>query len=452
MNKQHVRFLSGCLDESEKAFTTSLTIMSQHDLPKSILKPSTGYIQNLPCAKSLELPSIKLVKSVLKRECEDSEQSTMTLSSSDMYPRSILKSNLCFTSGQTANVDVTTSTSEGGTYDIETQNLSSEIVKYSEKLNNSNGMTNITQHNLQLCSYNDTIEFKESDAKENEASVPFHKTAIFCDEEIPSNCVDRIKCKNDTVLSNVAKKSSDKCRDNALAIKPNQLLNIDGNSNNNDDANEYCNSKGDGQKRDTNDVEKEKTTMVEQDIDNNDNNDRALSSFVDHQIRHVTNEKRISISQHGLPLPERCRSATQVVTSIETSNTPSVSIADRLAALRHNGSTNWKQRIASGRTEESCNASLLKDLKENTTTIKSNVLANCIGKLESAMESWKSRVVAPDAINFTVAGKMKVTRSKDANSPFFSKATANVPNQKKKASHSSQWLKTREGKDKIFRI
>ncbi|XP_067207104.1 supervillin-like isoform X2 [Linepithema humile] len=430
--------VEGCSNESQKAFTTSLTssltIMSQHDLPKSILKSSTGYMQNLSCAKNFEPSGTKLVKSMLKRECEDSEQSAATLPSCDVYPRSILKSNPCFKSGQTVNVvDVAASKSERGACGNEKQNLSSEIVKFCEKLNSSNGMTNITQHNLQLYSRDDTCTIAFKDAQENEATVPSHKTAIFWNEEIPS---DRTKCKIDTISSSVARKNSDKCRDNALAAKPNRPL--DGSGNNNDDEDKYCNNGSDDQGKDGDEGGKKETAKQ----DDDDDNERASSSLADRQVqRAVTNEKRVA--QHGLPSPERCRSATQVIASIETSDTPSVSIADRLAALRHNGSTNWKQRMAGGRTEESCGASSLKDLKENTTTIKSNVLADCIGKLESAMEGWKTRVVTPDAINFTVAGKMKVTQSKDVDTPFLSKATANVPSQKKQASRS-QWLKTRK--------
>lgn len=431
LNK-HVYFLSGCSNESQKA-----SFASQHDLPKSILKSSTGYMQNLPCAKSLELPGTKLVKSVLKREYEDSEQSAATLSNADVYPRSILKSNPSFKVGQTAKVvDVTTLKSEEGVHGAEKQNLSSEIVKFCEKLNSSNGM-NVTQHNLQLCPCDDTCTtaFKIHDAKENEATVPSHKTAIFRSEEISSDHADRTKCKFDTISSNVTKKNSDKCRDNALAAKPSRVLDVDVSSNDNDD--EYCNNEGDDKEKYADEGRKERTIVVEQDDNNDDNNDR-VSSFADHQIhRTVTNEKR--------------RDATQVIASIEMSDTPNVSIADRLAALRHNGSTNWKQRVDSGRAEQvSCDASLsMKGLKENTTTIKSGVLADCIGKLESAMEGWKSRVVTPDAINFTVAGKMKVTRSKDIDLPFLSETTANVSSRKKKTSRS-QWLKTRKGK--AFRI
>lgn len=131
------------------------------------------------------------------------------------------------------------------------------------------------------------------------------------------------------------------------------------------------------------------------------------------------------------------------------SETSSVSIADRLAALRHNGNTSWKQRIADGKTNDSCDNSPPLSSEENSTTVKSGVLAGCIEKLEFSMESWKSRIVTPDAVNFTVAGKMKAIQAKDGNSSFLTETTANISNQKKRVPRPQQF-KTSKGKNEDF--
>lgn len=46
-------------------------------------------------------------------------------------------------------------------------------------------------------------------------------------------------------------------------------------------------------------------------------------------------------------LPGLYRSATQTIPISEVAESPSMSIADRLAALQRSGSTNWKRRIMS---------------------------------------------------------------------------------------------------------
>ena len=46
-----------------------------------------------------------------------------------------------------------------------------------------------------------------------------------------------------------------------------------------------------------------------------------------------------------VPLPGIHRSATQPMPGVDGSESSSTSIADRLAALHHSGTTNWKQRV-----------------------------------------------------------------------------------------------------------
>ncbi|KYN01110.1 Supervillin [Cyphomyrmex costatus] len=319
-------------------YSPPLAIASQHEVPKSILKSSAGYTQNLSRAKSPELRGMKLIKSVLKKEFEESEQ-PIILPSSEVYPRSILKSNFYSKPIQTTSVvDAAILRSERSLCTVENQNFNSETAKFCEKLDCFNVMTNLNMQDPCDEIRGETVSKQGDNMDNKEAAVPSHKTALFRNEEI---CLaDRWK------------------------------------------------------------------------------------------------------QQRGLPLPGLCRSATQVIASIETSETPSVSIADRLAALRHSGNTNWKRRVVGVRVDESCDNSSL-NLEEST--IKSGVLANCIEKLESAAESWKNRIVEPDAVNFTVAGKMKAPL-KDVSSPFLTEATANVSNQKKKVPRP-QWFKIRKDKE-----
>lgn len=88
----------------------------------------------------------------------------------------------------------------------------------------------------------------------------------------------------------------------------------------------------------------------------------SLSKSVSHHaISNKTNECELNsaiIPKHGVHLPELCRSATQAIPTIDINDGPSMSIAERLAALQRSGNTNWKRRIAS----ESSN-SMVYDIK-----------------------------------------------------------------------------------------
>ncbi|KAL6267220.1 hypothetical protein P5V15_000296 [Pogonomyrmex californicus] len=435
--------VEGRLNENQRPLHSFATT-SQYDVPKSILKSSTAYTQNLSCAKSPELRGIKLIKSVLKRESEESEQPTI-LPNSEVHPRSILKSNSYSRPVQTTSVvDAAISRSERSLHSVESQNLCSETAKFCEKFNCFNIATNMTRNSLRdPCNEIRTIASKQSDM-ENEAAVPSHKAVLFQNEEILP--ADADNCKIDTIgSSSTLGRRSDERHNNSLVDKPNRVSNT--NDDNNDDDNKNDESNDENNDEDNEKLMAKVKVKVKQD---NDEDDHALSSG-SHEIRN-TNEKHSSVaqcsinllaksvSQHslsderwkqrGVPLPGLCRSATQVIASIETNETPSVSIADRLAALRHSGSTNWKRRVAGVKTDESCDDSSL-NLEENVT-VKSGALADCIEKLESAVENWKTRIVTPDAVNFTVAGKMKIAPTKDASSPFFTEATASGSNQKKK--------------------
>ncbi|KAG5332314.1 SVIL protein, partial [Acromyrmex heyeri] len=371
VNHKIQTLVEGNLKECRRSlYSPPLAIASQHDVPKSILKSSAGYTQNLSRAKSPELRGMKLIKSVLKKEFEESEQ-PIILPSSEVYPRSILKSNVYSKPIQTTSVvDAAISRSERGLCTVENQNFNSETAKFCEKLDSSNVVT---------------------------------------DPDVMRDSYDEMRATND---------GDDDDND------------YDDNDNNDDDDDNDDND-NDGHKL-RNIIVKEKSSVTQ----------CSINSLTKSISQHSLSEERWK-QQRGLPLPGLCRSATQVIASIETSEAPIVSIADRLAALRHSGNTNWKRRVPGAKVDESCDNSLL-NLEDST--IKSGVLANCIEKLESAAEGWKSRIVEPDAVNFTVAGKMKVTPLKDVSSPFLTEATANISNQKKKVPRP-QWFKMRKDKE-----
>ncbi|XP_028049374.1 supervillin isoform X2 [Monomorium pharaonis] len=441
----------------------SLATASQHDVPKSILKSSTGYTQNLLRAKSPELEGIKLVKSVLKKESEELEQQIVLLNS-EGYPRSILKSNSYLRQPiQTTSVDAIFK-NERGLCSVESSNLNSETVKFCEKLDCSNVATNPNMMRDPCDEMRVTISKQDGgNMAINEPTVPFHKAVLFRKEKIISIGMDN--CKIDAMSNSVLERRSNERHGNSLVGKSNLTLNV---GDNKDDKNDN-NDDEDNEKSVDKEAKEEKLAVpkVERNDDDNDDNDNdenkthnlIVNEMLTSAVRCSINSLSKSISQHSLgderwkvaqqrdvPFSGLCRSATQVIASIETNEIPSVSIADRLAALRHSGSTKWKQCMDGARVDKSCDDSLF-SLEEST--IKSGVLADCIEKLESAVESWKSRIITPDAVNFTVAGKMKETPSKDASLPFFTEVMANVSNQKKKVPRP-QWYKMRKDKGEEY--
>lgn len=429
---------------------------SQHDLPKGILKSSTGYTHNLLRAKSPELRGMKLIRSVLKRESEElSEQLAVLPNSSEIHPRSILKSNSHTKPVlQSVNVDATTSRGEGSV-NVENQNLDSDTTKNSEELDSSIVETTLARHIPHRLYDNVRITEPKIDAFMHEVATFSHKTTVSQHEEILSDDVD--DCKSEALLNRVSEKHGYTWCSDLLKNKTNRLSDEDYDNDDDEDDNE----KVIDQKR----AEEEETKMG---YDNDDepasSGNREVHNIAVNEEKHVSGVPRYSanvlaksVSQHalnderrkqqrGLPLQGLCRSATQVIASIETSETPSVSIADRLAALRHSGSTNWKRRVIGNSGSEWCDDALSSD---ESTAIKSGVLADCIGKLESAAEDWRRRIITPDAINFTVAGKMKMAaQSNDASSPFLTDVTANVLNEKRKVPRP-QRFKAKKNKGKV---
>ncbi|XP_015120666.1 supervillin [Diachasma alloeum] len=130
---------------------------------------------------------------------------------------------------------------------------------------------------------------------------------------------------------------------------------------------------------------------------------------------------------------------------------PGVSIADRLAALKRSGSTDWKRRVISEslppsivveRPMENDKADVKSDIcqkEREECVISQKKLADRLEKLESAAEGWRKRVATADAVKFSVAGKMKFdqidTISHNSKPVFESMGNCSGVERKKKTPH-----------------
>lgn len=209
-----------------------------------------------------------MIKPVLKRESEESEQPA-TLLNSEGYLRSILKSNLNLRPVQTTNDAATSKSEEDGLSGIESENQSSET-KVCERVDSSD-VTNMTQHSLQcLCDDMRTTVSKKND---NKIAVPSHKTTTIQNEKILWNNMNN--CKIDISSSRMSKKRNDKWRNNLLIDKSNELSDVD-----NDNGKDDNNDNQDNEK--SADNEKQGRTMAEQNDD-----DHASSSSNDHEVHRI---------------------------------------------------------------------------------------------------------------------------------------------------------------------
>nr|XP_014274244.1 supervillin-like isoform X2 [Halyomorpha halys] len=94
------------------------------------------------------------------------------------------------------------------------------------------------------------------------------------------------------------------------------------------------------------------------------------------------------------------RCATQPISARdETDDNKPLTIAERLAALKKNGHSNWMKRISRTSPEEEL-------LSTKPPLSGSSRFSEKLGQLEVAAEGWKARVTAPDSHQFSVAGKM----------------------------------------------
>ncbi|XP_033366952.1 supervillin isoform X1 [Bombus vosnesenskii] len=348
------------------------------DLPKSILKPVALQAHNSLQTKSLELEGMKLIKSVLKKESEELEQRTSE--SCDVSSRFKLKPNLKLEENKAGSIMENNYPTQYG--------LS---CAYSEKDNHIEGR----QHKIK-----------------QKYTVPFHKYST--QDELNRTKIKSALNNIDNVQTVIA---TSKKYEETLQTSGGETFSV---------SHETCNIKAEAASPYRHPIFSKQTRCT------------SLSKSVSHHaISNKTNECESNsaiIPKHGVHLPELCRSATQAIPTIDTNDGPSMSIAERLAALQRSGNTNWKRRIAS-ESSNSVDGVCSNSLNKEELSIKQGVLADCLGKLESATEGWKKRIAAPDVTKFTVAGKMKVEQLENvdpgSSSPLI-EATGNIIDRKKK--------------------
>ncbi|KAF3420188.1 hypothetical protein E2986_05710 [Frieseomelitta varia] len=357
--------------------TINQRLLDTSDLPKSILKSVALHAHNLPQAKNLELEGMKLIKSVLKKESEEIEQ--QTFENCDISSRSVAKPNLKLEENKTGSIIENNYPTQYGLN-----------CTYNKKDNHTEGR----QHEIK-----------------QKYTVPFHKYSTQ-DE------LNRTKFKSSlNNIDNVQITTSKKYED-ILQISGGEIFSV---------SHEIHNVKDEPAAPSCHPIFSKQTRCTS-----------LLKSVSHHAISNKTNESEsnntITQKQHGVPLPGLCRSVTQAIPTVDINDGPSMSIAERLAALQRSGNTNWKRRIApesSNSSDGVCSNSLNKE----EVSIKQGVLADCLGKLESATEGWKKRIAAPDVTKFTVAGKMKVEQLENLDpgpsSPLI-EVTGNITDRKKK--------------------
>ncbi|XP_060818498.1 supervillin isoform X1 [Bombus pascuorum] len=358
--------------------TINQCLLDTSDLPKSILKPVALQAHNSSQTKNLELEGMKLIKSVLKKESEELEQRTSE--SCDISSRFKLKPNLKLEENKTGSIMENNYPTQYG--------LS---CAYSEKDNHIEGR----QHKIK-----------------QKYTVPFHKYST--QDELNRTKIKSALNNIDNVQTVIA---TSKKYEETLQTSGGETFSV---------SHETCNIKAEAASPYRHPIFSKQTRCT------------SLSKSVSHHaISNKTTECESNsaiIPKHGVHLPELCRSATQAIPTIDTNDGPSMSIAERLAALQRSGNTNWKRRIAS-ESSNSVDGVCSTSLNKEELSIKQGVLADCLGKLESATEGWKKRIAAPDVTKFTVAGKMKVEQLENldpgSSSPLI-EATGNIIDRKKK--------------------
>nr|XP_050855846.1 supervillin isoform X1 [Vespula vulgaris] len=384
----------GIFEESQKTINdTQLSTGSQNELPKSILKSSSYHSNNLFRTKSPELEGLKLIKSVLKKESEELQQQAS--STCDIMPHSNLRSSTPTSFDKCDSNYNNDETTSSDTF-LQSKNTDVKQHQYEEKEDTTVTLSKdfYYLHNLEK---HDDKEGIYNEIKQ-EHTVPCLTKVISQDKSCRSRTnfnldeIDNIKI--DSVMSQKYN-SEDK------HLPKNEIP-----QSSDDDASSSASREVRGIIKNEAIFRRRQNALTKQ------AKHAALSKSASHHALSsegtsfdVTKEKCNATTT----LPGLYRSATQTIPISEVAESPSMSIADRLAALQRSGSTNWKRRIMSETSDVLCSTTFNKE----ELTIRQGVLADCLGKLESAAEGWKKRIAAPDAIKFTVAGKMKVEQTEN---------------------------------------
>ncbi|XP_015610085.1 uncharacterized protein LOC107274958 isoform X2 [Cephus cinctus] len=418
----------------------SKSSMSLHpELPKSILKSSGLQTSEVSRPRTPELEGFSLLKSVLKKESEEQHQ---TVENSDLHPSSILKSD------SLSKCDECSSARAGNVSVADKISLKSNATSNSELFKAPSGAEPFLNVNLQekdlLLSDDTESEDVQYAGTEKSSSLSGFKNpviqrqlhALGATGEHVADVTDLNLCKNLRSTSKSAKH---------LQSSTETLHTSD---------DETSSSGG-----------REIRSIIQNELDYWRHQDAvagqtktspvsALSKSASHHMlsREVTRNTKLmdtatmttttttTEKRLGIPLPGLCRSATQPMPVSESNNVPGTSIAERLAALQRSGTTNWKKRVPCEPdpllVSKLCDNDSVTDgaSSKDDSVIRQGVLADRLGKLESAAEGWRKRVAMPDAVKFSVAGKMKVEQFEGSNSELLSplvETTRNGCNRKK---------------------
>ncbi|KAK2589098.1 hypothetical protein KPH14_001925 [Odynerus spinipes] len=412
---EKVHLTTGTSEESQSVVSdTQLSSASQNDLPKSILKPSISHTNNLYRTKSPELEGLRLIKSVLKKESEELQQQASNVCDIASHPGLTMntlttaeKCDLDYNNHEATNDDTFLQSKDTNVKEHQYKEMEDTTVTLQKDLYHA--------HNIEKQDYTEGIHNKI----EQEYAVPCYTKVISQDKSFRSRTnfnldeIDNIKI--DGVISK-------RYNSEQKSFSRNEIP-----QSSDDDA-----SSGGREIRGI--IKNEAIFRRRQNALAKQAKNSALSKSASHHVLYnegasfdIAKEKcNATTAPSGL-----CRSATQTIPTSEVNESPSMSIADRLAALQRSGNTDWKRRVVSETSDSGCSTAFTKE----ELTIRQGVLADRLGKLESAAEGWKKRITAPDAIKFTVAGKMKVEKTEhleEVSSTLFTEVTSNITDKKKR--------------------
>ncbi|XP_043497626.1 supervillin-like isoform X2 [Polistes fuscatus] len=404
-------------EESQNANNNAqLSSGSQTELPKSILKSSAYHSNNTFRTKSPELEGLKLIKSVLKKESEELQQQVSN--TCDIIPRFNLKTNPLTSSDKCDSNCNNQETNNDDTF-LQSKNINVKQHQYGEK----EDITSKDFYHIRKVEKHDDKESIHSETKQ-EHTVPCLTKIISQDK----SCKSRTNFNLDEV--DIIKKGnvmSQRYNSDDKHLTKNEIP-----QSSDDDTSSSGSREVRGIIKNEAIFRRRQNALAKQAKHN-----ATLSKSASHHALSsegasfdITKEKCNATTI----LPGLYRSATQTISvsdGVSEADGPSMSIADRLAALQRSGNTNWKRRIMS-ETSDVVNSTTF---NKEELTIRQGVLADCLGKLESAAEGWKKRIAAPDAIKFTVAGKMKVEKTEileESSSSLRIEVTNNIADKKKR--------------------